>query len=229
MTVSRKNWRKKKKQQPAQHPAPIRWEFGPDVPTHDFLDDGPLDNVWHLQEAVANFVWWVEQGKFLTWEAVVREEQGHPLTPSQAKAIGGLLNFNDEAGDEIHYIDEFPRPSEPWYVILNRIVPHLLIEPFRTFDVHREVQCEGWNQIMTALKDHGGELSLPPDTASYAEVVPLDTRHKLCLQSCFDALGGLGQVEKLTLQDPKHHYLIDEFIDHLREDKESVTHFGLTL
>ncbi len=118
----------------------MRWEFDPGTPTHDFLEEGPLTDPWNLQEAVENFVNWVEEGHFLTWEAVVCEEQGLPLTAEQQKALRSLLNFNDEEDDQILYINEIPRPSEPWYVILNKIVPHLLVEPFQTFDVQEEVQ-----------------------------------------------------------------------------------------
>jgi hypothetical protein len=64
--------------------------------------------------------------------------------------------------DEILYIDEIPRPSEPWSVILNKIVPHLLVEPFQTFDVHEEAQCDGWEQIMTAPVWTGGTPVPPP-------------------------------------------------------------------
>jgi hypothetical protein len=219
----------KKKKQPSPKPAPIRWEFGPDIPTHDFLEEGPLHDPWNLQQAVENFVSWVEEGQFLTWEAVVCQEQGLPLTAAQQKALAGLLNFNDEGDDEILYIDEIPRPSEPWYVILNKIVPYLLIEPFRTFDVQEEVKSDGWQRITTALAEHGQGLSLPPGAASYREVVPADLRHKLWLQYCFNDLAGLGQEEGMTLEDPEEHYRIDWFIDHLRERKESVAHFGLTL
>ena len=207
----------------------MRWEFGPEIPTHDFLEEGPLDDPWNLQQAVENFVSWVEEGQFLAWEAVVCEEQGLPLTAGQKKALRGLLSFNDEEDDEILYIDEIPRPSEPWHVILNKIVPHLLIEPFKTFDVQEEVKADGWQQIMTALDKHGQCLSLPPGVASYKEVVPADLRHKLWLQYCFNDLAGLGQEDDLTLEDPEEHYRIGDFIDHLREHKESVAHFGLTL
>jgi hypothetical protein len=210
-------------------PAPMRWEFDPDIPTHDFLEEGPLDDTWNLQQAVENFVSWVEEGQFLSWEAVVCEEQGLPLTAAQTKALRSLLSFNDEEDDQILYIDEMPRPSEPWYVILNKIVPHLLVEPFRTFDVHEEVQCDGWHRIMTALNEDGQGLSLPPGVASYREVVPADLRHKLWLQDCFNDLSGLGQDEDMTLADPEEHYRIEEFTDHLRECKESVAYFGLTL
>src|SRR4051812_40139436 len=168
---------RKKKKPSAQKPAPMRWEFDPNIPTHDFLEEGPLDDPWNLQQAVENFVSWVEEGQFLTWEAVVCEEQGLPLTAGQRKALRGLLSFNDEEDDEILYIDEIPRPSEPWHVILNKFVPHLLIEPFKTFDVHEDAQCDGWEQIMTALAEHGQGLSLPPGVASYREVVPADLRH----------------------------------------------------
>ena len=219
----------RKKKQAARQPAPISWEFGPNIPTHDFLEGSPLDDPWNLQQAVENFVSWVEEGQFLTWEAVVCEEQGHPLTAAQKKALRGLLSFNDEEDDEILYIDEIPRPSEPWYVILNKIVPYLLIEPFKTFDVHEEAQCDGWEQIMTALEGHGEGLSLPPGIASYKEVVPADLRHKLWLQYCFDDLSGLGQDDEMTLEDPEEHYRVDEFIMRLRECKESVEYFGLTL
>jgi len=108
----------RKRKKPVTRPAPMRWEFDPDIPTHDFLEAGPLDDTWNLQQAVENFVSWVEDGQFLSWEAVVCEEQGLPLTAGQKKALRGLLGFNDEEDDQILYIDEMPRPSEPWYVIL---------------------------------------------------------------------------------------------------------------
>jgi hypothetical protein len=64
---------KKKKQQ-----APMLWELGPDIPTHDFLEeeDG-------LDDTVQFFVDWLEDDTFLAWEAVVCEEQGLSLTSSQ--------------------------------------------------------------------------------------------------------------------------------------------------
>lgn len=218
-----------KKKPPARKSASMRWEFDPDIPTHDFFESGSLDDMWNLQEAVDSFVHWMEEDRFLTWEAVACEEQGIKLTPRQKKALGGLLNFNDEEDDGILYIDEIPRPSEPWYIILNKIVPYLLIEPYRTFDCHEEVKCDGWNQIVTALKEHGAGLSLPPGVKSPEEVVPAEMRHKLWLQWCFNDLSGLGQEDELTLEDAEEHYRIEWFIDHLRECKDSVACFGLTL
>jgi hypothetical protein len=218
---------RKKKQRPAG-PTEMRWVFDPDIPTHDFFEEGSLDDIWNLQEAVEDFVYRLEKRDFLTWEAVVCEEQGLPLTTQQKKALGRLISFNEEADDQILYINEIPRPSEPWHVILNKIAPHLLIEPFRTFDAHEQVKSDGWHRIMTALDEHGPGLSLPPGVASHREVVPADLRHKLWLQFCFDILGGLGQDEDLTLEE-EDPWRVDELIMRLRECKESVAYFGLTL
>lgn len=229
--MARKNWRKKKR--PAQNsvpnPATLSWVFDASIPTESFFENRNLEGMWDRQEAVENFIYRLETGRFLMWEAVVCHERNLPLTARQMDAVADLVNFGDPDDDQIHYIDERPRPSEPWYVILNKIVPHLLIEPFRTFDIHEEVRYDGWKQILTALKEHGSDLSLPPGITSYREVVPPDLRHKLWLQTCFTVLGGLGQDEELTLQEPEQHWRIDEFIEVLRQQKESVIHFDLTL
>lgn len=219
----------KKKKPAARKETQMRWEFDPDIPTHDFFESGSLDEMWNLQEAVDSFVHWMEEDRFLMWEAVVREEKGIALTPKQKKAVGGLLNFNDAEDDQILYIDEIPRPSEPWHVILNKIVPHLLIEPYRTFDCHEEVKCDGWNRIVTALREHGRGLSLPSGVNSPEEVVPSEFRHKLWLQFCVNDLGGLGQGKEMTLEDPEEHYRVEWCLESLRECKDSVAFFGLTL
>lgn len=112
-------------------------------------------------------------------------------------------------------------------MVLNKIVPHLLIEPFRTAEVHAEVKLEGFPRLMEALSKHGQNLSLPPGIAAPEEVVPVDLRHKLWLQVCFDDLSGLGQVPELNLKEQPDR--IEYFIDHLREHKQSVRYFGLTL
>lgn len=218
-----------KKKPPTTKSASMRWEFGPEIPTHDFFESGSLDDMWNLQEAVDSFVHWMKEDRFLTWEAVACEEQGIPLTPKQKKALGGLLSFNDEVDDNILYIDEIPRPSESWHVILSKIVPHLLIEPYRTFDCHEEVKCDGWNLIVTALREQGQGLSLPPGVQCPEEVVPAEMRHKLWLQWCFNDLSGLGQRKELTLEDPEEHYRFERFVGHLRECKDTVAFFGLTL
>ena len=152
-----------------------------------------------------------------------------PLTARQKKALGSLLDFNDEEDDGILYIDEIPRPSKPWHVILNKIVPFLLMEPYCTFECAEEVKCDGWNRIVAALRKHGAGLSLPPNANSPEEAVSAELRHKLRLQFCFNSLDGLGQVKELTLENPEEHYRVDEFIECLQKRKESVVYFDLTL
>ena len=219
----------KKKKSAAKRPAEMRWEFGPEIPTHDFLEGGSLDDTWSLQVAVDDFVHWLEEDYFLTWEAVVCEEQGLPLTPKQKRALSSLLNFNDKVGDQILYIDEISRPSDLWHVILNKIVPHVEIQPYRTFDCDEGVKCDGWHQIVTALKEHGQDLSLPRSVESVEQVVPAKLQHTLWLQDCFNDLDGLGQQDDVTLADPDEQDRIEWFIDHLRECKASVAYFDLNL
>jgi hypothetical protein len=83
--------------------------------------------------------------------------------------------------------------------------------------------------LVRSLQEHGDGLSLPQGVASAVDVVPLELRHKLWLQDCFDALSGLGQDEKLTLEDPEQHYRIEDFVEALRAHKDTVQHFNLTL
>lgn len=219
---------RKKRKPPTKHTSPTRKSSELNIPTYNFFGGMSLDDMWGLQEAVENAIYKLENGDFLAWEAVARHEQGLPLTDRQEQALDGLINFGDPDDQQILYINEVPRPSESWYVILNKIVPHLLIEPFRTSDVHAEVKADGWKRLTTALEEHGQGLSLPVSVTSFKEIVPSDLRHKLWLQYCFESLGGLGQDEDLVL-DEDDPWRVDDFIERLRECKESVAFFELTM
>lgn len=62
------------------------------------------------------------------------------------------------------------------------------------------------------------------------DIFPVDLRHRLWLQTCFDALGGLGQDEDLTLENEEQRgYRMDWFIRCLRKHRDSVQHLDLTL
>jgi hypothetical protein len=149
---------KKEKHQPANS-TQICWKFGPHIPTEDFFEGRSLDNMHNLHEAVESFIFWMEQDRFLLWEAVVCREQHIPLTRKQKNVLRELLDFSYEDDEQIHYIDDVPRFSEPWHAILNEIAPRLLVEPYRTFDIHNDVVCDGWTRIVTALHEHGEGLS----------------------------------------------------------------------
>jgi hypothetical protein len=220
---------KKKRQPTPERPGPIRWEFGPNIPTLDFFETLNLDDVFDVDEAVENFVFEMKDGQFLAWEAVVCHEQGLPLTRQQKAVLSELINFGDPDDEQILYINEEPRTTEPWYEIFRKIAPRLLVEPFRTFDEHTESQCDGWRNLVACLSKHGGGLSLPQGAKTPVEVVPTELRHKLELQDCFNALSGLGQFDDATLEMEDQQYRVDEFIDSLREHKDSVAYFDLTL
>jgi hypothetical protein len=220
---------KKEKQPRPDRPLPLQWEFGPDIPTYDFIKDYRLDKPWGVQDAVEDFIHKMEKDDFLAWEAVMAEEQGLPLTKKQQAALGELIDFSDGGDNRVLYIDDIPRPNEPWHAILNKIVPRLLIEPFRTADFRYEVQSEGWRNLAECLAEHGDGLSLPQGASSPWEVVPIGLRHKFWLQDCFNALSGLGQDEELTLENDDQQYRIDEFIAAMREHRDSAQFFNLTL
>jgi hypothetical protein len=201
----------------------------PDVPIHDFFECIDLDKPWGLGEALSNLRYCFETGYFLQWEAIVRQEQGLRLTRAQKGALSGLVSFGDETDDRVLYIDEIARPSEPWYEIVREIAPRLLQEPFRTYKVYDETVIEGWPGLVENLEKYGQDLSLPEGVTSPLDVIPADLRHRLWLQTCFDALGGLGQDKELTLEDERQQVRVGWFIDLLREHKDTVEHFDLTL
>jgi hypothetical protein len=206
------------------------WIFGPDVPTTDFFQYRDVRSDSDLEWLVNDLIYALERGDFLRWEAVVCQELGLTLTDRQCQAVGDLLNFNDDPDEErILYIDGIPRPGQLWYEIVRKIAPHLLVEHFKTFEVHYSVTTEGWKDLVAALEQHGDGLSLPEGADRPVEVVPAGLRHKLWLQTCLGHLSGLGQEKELTLLDPGQHFRIEEFLNCLREHKESVEALDLTL
>ena len=211
----------------------IDWRLAcEDVPTIEFFEGMNLHEPSGVQEAIGNFIFCLEQHTFLMWEAVIRREQKLPLTKRHREALGELLDFgdpDDAENDRIKYIDDGPRPTEPWYEVLRRLTPHLAVPlPFRTADVHYEYVTTGWRSLSEALDEHAQDLSLPDDIATAAEVVPAELRHRLVLQSCFDALSGLGQegVEPLADDDGSR---VGWFVDALRAHRDTVQALGLTL
>jgi len=188
-----------------------------------------LDDPGYVDEALDNLISDIQSDYFLRWEAVVRQERDLPLTRKQKKALSGLMSFSDEEDDRIWYIDELPRPSELWYEIARKIVPHILQEPFRTDKGMYWAMYEGWPTLAEVLKTHGRDLSLPEGVDSPLDIFPIDLRHRLWLQTCFDALSGLGQAEELTLENEQQSDRVEWFICCLKEHKGTVQYFDLTL
>jgi hypothetical protein len=206
-----------------------KWHFGKDVPTYDFLkyDDGtPI----RLAEALDGIVFYLENDHFLQWEAVVCRELGLPLTTRQKEALASLIDFNDRPGaHRILYIDDIPRPERPWYEFVRRIAPRFLLGKFKTFEVYEETMLEGWPRLAEAVERHASDLSLPAGCSEPLEAIPAELRHRLWLQTCLDALGGLGQDEELTLTNEQEHDRLDWLIETLRKHQDSVGFLGLTV
>ena len=49
------------------------------------------------------------------------------------------------------YIDGLPRPKEPWHETLCKLVPELILEPFKTYEIHDEMYHEDWLRIVESL------------------------------------------------------------------------------
>ena len=211
-----------------QHAANKR-SLDADVPTRDYFEHLNLDDPGDLGEALDNLIHDLETGHFLTWEAVVRQEQDQPLTRQHKKALSKLINFGDQDDDRILCIDEMPRPSEPWYELARKIAPRLLQEPFLTDALYYDVTLEGWPALAECLPEHARALSLPEGAQAPLDIFPVDLQHRLWLQDCFDALHGLGQDDELTLALTEQQDRVEWFINSLKEHKDTVQYFDLTL
>ena len=216
----------KKKRRHPERPLPLKWEFEADIPTHDFLAGRDLTNPGTRSLAVHEVVRFMGRGGFLAWEAVMANEQGLRLTHLQESAFSTLNNAETNDDGRIVCISGSIRPKEPWYDTINKIVPQMITEPFRTTEPHLEI----WSYLVDDLHEEAGGLSLPPGVASPVEVVLEELRHKLWLQDCYDALCELDGTEEVTLENDEQCELrMEDFVSSLREQKESVQYFDLTI
>lgn len=221
---------KRKAKQRPQRPLLTTWPTEPGIPTNDLFTyrspDNPGDLEWILEDLIDE----IESGYFLRWEAVISQEQGLPLTPKQQAALAELLYFGDDSDERILYIDEIPRPKEPWYATAGKLVTRMVKHPFRTSEIMYGIYGEeGWPRLAGAISKHGRHLSLPEGAKSPLAIFPTDLQHTLWLQTCFDALYGLGQDEELTLVNEEQRDRVQWFIRDLRQHKASVQYFELTL
>lgn len=222
---------KQQQQQKSSHFIPPEFFSDLEVPTYDFFEHKDLNNHSNLEGLLEDLIFEMESGYFLQWEAVIRKEHGLALTKAHKEALTELISFNDDEDDNerILYIDEVPRPSEPWYEIARKFASHLVVEQFKTYESHFAVTTDGWPELVEYLQEHGNDLSLPEGATSPIEVIPEEIRHRLWLQHCFEALSGLGQQSVRSLEEPDAHYRIEKFIERLRERKDSVQFLALTL
>jgi hypothetical protein len=206
-------------------------DFGHDdtgTPVVDFFKGIDLDEPSDLEECVEDLVLRFKEEYFHQWEAVARHEQGLPLSAQQEEILDSLVN-EDDHGERILSIDGMPRPDRPWFEILRRLAPKLVVKDFDAAASYFRVQCEGWPDIRGILEDYTEGLSLPEGVRTPLEIFPEDLRHQLEIQSCLSILNGLGQDEELTLAEEDQIERVEELIDELCFSLESVRYFNLTL
>jgi hypothetical protein len=221
--------KRKRKRKKSKRTTQDQVHFDPNVPTYDYFEHIDLDDPGCIDQALDNLIHDIETGYFLQWEGIVRQEQGLPLTKKQKKALVSLISFSDADDDRILYIDEMPRPKEPWYEIARKIALRILREPSRTNEITYWAMHEGWPTLVEILEAHGRDLTLPQGVESPLDIFSPDLQHRLWLQTCFDALSGLGQHRELTLENERQQDRVAWFISLLEEHKDTVQYFDLTL
>ncbi len=70
-----------------------------ETPIYDFIGDRDISDVGDLSFVLEDLVHSIEDGYFLEWEAVVRDEEGLPLSKEQQQALDQLFAFDDEDDD----------------------------------------------------------------------------------------------------------------------------------
>ena len=63
----------------------------------------------------------IEDGCFLTWEAVIRSEQGLPLSLKQQDVLNSLVSFSDCDGEELLYETRFDRQTGTGVTLRNHM------------------------------------------------------------------------------------------------------------
>lgn len=199
------------------------------LPVYDFLQDHDIDREMSFYQCFDLLLIWIEDGYFLKWETLVQFEKGVPIKTKQQKIIDEVINFSIGNNKLLLDIGIF-QPSEPWYETVRKVAPRLILDPFKTYEFNDVVYHNGWSRLVECLNKHAQDLSLPDGVATPFEVIPENTRQRLWLQDCFDALSGLGQMEELTLENEEQKpWRIEDFIKALKEHKDSVTYFKLSI
>lgn len=200
-------------------------------PTYDFLKGKKLKNIYDLQMATKNLISAFNHDYFLNWDAIVRHEQNLPLTEHQQAIINDIFSNNRDNDVRISYIDNIPRPKKPWYKIINKVAPYLIIKLAKSYETYHPIYFSRWAEIAECLIKNNGELTLPAglEMDSNIEVVPPEIRHQLYLQYCYEPLMGLGQkgVKPLTMADDQAR--VDDLIARFKQHRSSIKFLELSL
>jgi len=206
----------------------LSYEFEADVPIYDYLAGKDLEDYEDVAQVVEDLTLDIEMGYFLQWEAVMRQEQGFPLSPKHKELLAELED-EDNAGSRTLYINELPRPTRPWYEIMALTVPKLLLPRFYTAESYPVTTTFGWPKLAQCLAEHGRELSVPTGSHTLVDTLSVETQQRLWLQHCFHALSGLGQTPALTLANEAEQKRLTEFVEALRLHHQTVKALNLTI
>jgi len=199
----------------------------PNIPVYDYLADKDLDDLVDIEQLLEDLALDLEMGYFLQWEAVLRREQKLPLSTRHAEILEELED--GQASPQIRYINELPRPTQPWYKIVEQIVPKLVVDELDLNDDYFMLYTQGWAKLVIALNEQAKDLSQPPETTNWLTIIPEKTRHRLWVQYCFSQFAGLGSAEALTLHNEEQHTRIDWFMQCIEQHKASLAYFNLTI
>jgi len=201
-----------------------------EIPRKDFYEYLDLTQDNDLDEALERLIIGIETHYFMAWALVERHEAGQALSVTEQELLHEWQQEHAVRDDRILYINGQARPSLPWHEIAQNLAPRLLLEPFRTaaspecWAVH-----EGWQTLLEVLQQYQDELPLPLGVDEPLEIFSEDLRHRLNLQACFSELGGLGFEDNPGLDDESEQERIDWFIRLLRNHRDTVRYFDLTL
>jgi len=201
-----------------------------EIPTYDFLEDCGFYTSFDLSTCIDSLISCIEDGYFLRWEAVECSERNLPFTREQEEALDELISFSDEDDGPILYINGLARPNEPWYEMLRKVVPKLILDPYETSKILADIYFNGWPRLLVCLDGKAQYLSLPDGVYRPLDVIPDRIRHRLWLQHCFEMLYGIGHDEYWIPENEDEKYRqIEDFISALKEFKEAVKYFDLSI
>lgn len=206
----------------------INWaEAIANVPVEDWLEGFELKDRSNLACVVESFTFHLEGKNYLAWEAVIRDEQGLPLSEAQESVLNELVSFEDDEEEDILYINEWARPTEPWYASLKRLAAELVMPTYDTTDEQSHSILDAWPQLVESVDIHAINLELPKGVTTPSGVVPPEIRHRLWIQSSLGRLGGLGKY--FSASDENGQENIRNFVCDLRRRKDSVEYLDMTL
>lgn len=180
---------------------------------------------WWLHDVAEQFAAELESGRCEVWEALLRQEQGLPLTEQQRLCLGEMLG----SAERIPLLDDRPRPCEPWYQALQYLLARLCERPEGDENQMIWVHYVAV-RVLDAVAEHATRLSLPPGVDSLAELLAGERVSLVRARAIVDPLLGIGQAgddgQPMSLADPKQRYRIEWIAKAMRAEAAHLERLG---